>query len=77
MDPSPLSALQHWSCCPHLCLLIHSEQAFAENVHTLRGQAEYRRIAKSTRRPLMDWIALAFALGWQLGGRSAIPSARQ
>lgn len=38
-DPIPLSALQHWSYCPRQCALIHLEQAFAENVHTLRGQA--------------------------------------
>jgi hypothetical protein len=39
LDPIPLSALQHWSYCPRQCALIHLEQAFAENVHTLRGQA--------------------------------------
>lgn len=39
LDPIPLSALQHWSYCPRQCGLIQLEQAFAENVHTLRGQA--------------------------------------
>lgn len=43
-DPIPLSALQHWSYCPRQCALIHLEQAFAENIHTLRGQAEHRRV---------------------------------
>jgi len=38
-DPVPLSALQHWSYCPRQCALIHVEQAFAENLHTLRGRA--------------------------------------
>ena len=40
----PLSALQHWCYCPRQCLLIHAEQAFAENVHTLRGQAVHARV---------------------------------
>lgn len=44
LDPIPLSALQHWSYCPRQCALIHLEQAFAENVHTLRGQAEHARV---------------------------------
>lgn len=43
-DPIPLSALQHWSYCPRQCALIHLEQAFAENVHTLRGQALHKRV---------------------------------
>lgn len=38
-DPIPLSALQHWSYCPRQFALIHVEQAFEENVHTLRGRA--------------------------------------
>jgi CRISPR-associated exonuclease Cas4 len=41
-DPIPLSALQHWCYCPRQCALIHVEQAFAENIHTLRGQAVHR-----------------------------------
>jgi CRISPR-associated exonuclease Cas4 len=43
-DPIPLSALQHWCYCPRQCALIHVEQAFAENVHTLRGQAVHARV---------------------------------
>ncbi|PKO66881.1 MAG: CRISPR-associated protein Cas4 [Betaproteobacteria bacterium HGW-Betaproteobacteria-14] len=42
-DPIPLSALEHWSYCPRQCCLIHAEQAFAENIHTLRGQAVHAR----------------------------------
>jgi CRISPR-associated exonuclease Cas4 len=34
-----ISALQHYSYCPRQCALIHQEQVFSENVHTLRGQA--------------------------------------
>ena len=42
-DPIPLSALQHWAYCPRQCALIHLEQAFEENVYTLRGQAVHNR----------------------------------
>ena len=44
IDPIPISALQHWSYCPRQCALIHLEQAFAENLHTLRGQAVHGRV---------------------------------
>ncbi len=45
-DPIPLSALQHWHYCPRQCGLIHLEQAFDDNVHTLRGQAVHVRVDK-------------------------------
>lgn len=40
----PLSALQHWRYCPRQCGLIHLEQVFDENVHTLRGQALHAKV---------------------------------
>jgi uncharacterized protein (DUF433 family) len=43
-DPIPLSALQHWCYCPRQCALIHVEQVFADNLHTLRGQAVHRQV---------------------------------
>lgn len=43
-DPIPLSALQHWVYCPRQCGLIHLEQAFAENIHTARGQAVHHLV---------------------------------
>jgi CRISPR-associated exonuclease Cas4 len=45
-DPIPLSALQHWCYCPRQCGLIHLEQVFDENVHTLRGQAVHAKVDK-------------------------------
>ena len=42
-DPIPLSALQHWRYCPRQCGLIHLEQVFDDNVHTLRGQAVHAK----------------------------------
>lgn len=46
LDPIPLSALQHWQYCPRQCGLIHLEQAFDENIHTLRGQAVHAKVDK-------------------------------
>lgn len=43
-DPIMLSALQHWSYCPRQCALIHLEQAFDENFHTMRGNAAHQRV---------------------------------
>jgi len=43
-DPLMLSALQHWSYCPRQCALIHVEQAFDENVFTMRGNAAHERV---------------------------------
>lgn len=39
-----LSALQHWSYCPRQCALIHLEQAFDENVHTMRGNVVHAHV---------------------------------
>lgn len=43
-DAITISALQHYSYCPRQCALIHAEQAWDENVHTLRGQAVHERV---------------------------------
>ncbi|MEQ6341265.1 MAG: CRISPR-associated protein Cas4 [Gammaproteobacteria bacterium] len=44
IEPIMLSALQHYSYCPRQYALIHIEQAFAENVHTMRGNAVHERV---------------------------------
>lgn len=44
LDPITLSALQHWKYCPRQCGLIHLEQAFDDNLHTLRGQAVHAKV---------------------------------
>ncbi|HMM73798.1 MAG TPA: CRISPR-associated protein Cas4 [Rhodocyclaceae bacterium] len=43
-DPIPVSALQHWAYCPRQCGLIHLEQAFDENLFTLRGRAVHAQV---------------------------------
>ena len=42
--PITLAALQHWAYCPRQCGLIHLEQAFDDNLHTLRGQAVHAAV---------------------------------
>lgn len=44
IDLIPISALQHWCYCPRQCALIHVEQFFSENVHTLRGRAVHKQV---------------------------------
>jgi CRISPR-associated exonuclease Cas4 len=46
LEQIPLSALQHWHYCPRQCGLIHLEQVFDENVHTLRGHAVHAKVDK-------------------------------
>ena len=70
LEPISLSALQHWHYCPRQCGLIHLEQVFDENVHTLRGQAEHAKVDKpgvETAKGLRVERALPLwhdALGW-------------
>ncbi len=45
-EPISLSALQHWHYCPRQCGLIHLEQVFDDNIHTLRGQAVHAKADK-------------------------------
>ena len=42
--PIMLSALQHYSYCPRQCALIHQEQTFDDNVHTVRGNLAHERV---------------------------------
>jgi len=43
-EPIMISAIQHWSYCPRQCGLIHVEQVFDDNVHTMRGNVEHERV---------------------------------
>ena len=40
----PISAIEHFSYCPRQCALIHVEQAFEENVYTVRGRLAHERV---------------------------------
>lgn len=43
-DPIMISALEHYSYCPRQCALIHVEQAFDDNIYTMRGHAVHRQV---------------------------------
>lgn len=49
-DPIFLSAIEHYSYCPRQWALIHIEQQFAENVHTMRGQAAHALVDEHSIR---------------------------
>ena len=61
-DSIAISALQHWCYCPRQCGLIHLEQVFAENVHTLRGQAVHARVDKPGQGETREGLRVARAL---------------
>jgi CRISPR-associated exonuclease Cas4 len=39
-----ISALEHWSYCPRQCALIHLDQAWDENLYTLRGRMAHDKV---------------------------------
>ena len=43
-EPIMLSMLEHFSYCPRQCALIHIEQAYDDNIFTLRGSAGHERV---------------------------------
>jgi CRISPR-associated exonuclease Cas4 len=60
-DPIMISALQHYSYCPRQCALIHMEQTFVENVHTLRGRFEHERVDRE-RHEVNAGVRVEYAL---------------
>ncbi len=45
----PVSALEHYSYCVRQCALIHVEQVFDDNVHTVRGHLAHERVDRGDR----------------------------
>jgi CRISPR-associated exonuclease Cas4 len=43
-DLIPVSAIEHHAYCPRQCALIHVDQAFDENIFTVRGTQAHERI---------------------------------
>lgn len=42
--PAATVGLAHWAYCSRQCGLIHPEQSFDDNLHTLRGQAVHKQV---------------------------------
>ncbi len=63
-DLIPLSALQHYLYCPRQCALIHLEQLWAENRHTVEGRILHDRVdtpAVEKRRGVRTVMAMPLA----------------
>src|SRR5262245_39196910 len=43
-----ISALEHWSYCPHQCALIHLEQTFDENIYTIQDHMLHEGVDEET-----------------------------
>lgn len=43
-DSIMISAIEHYSYCSRQCALIHIEQAFDDNIHTMRGHVVHRQV---------------------------------
>lgn len=56
-----ISALQHYSYCPRQCALIHMEQTFQENAHTLHGRAVHETVDRP-ESAVEDGVRVEYAL---------------
>lgn len=71
-----VSALEHYAYCPRQCALIHVEQSYEENVYTLRGDRDHRRVDEA-ETDLRDDVRVERALPlysdeWGLTGRADV-----
>lgn len=46
----PISAIEHFAYCPRQCALIHCDGVWADNVHTVRGKREHRKVDSGLHR---------------------------
>ncbi len=60
-DAVPLSALNQYAYCPRRCYMIHVEEGFVDNIHTLRGTREHERVDRQTHE-VQDGVRVEFAL---------------
>ena len=61
-EPIMISALEHYSYCPRQYALIHREQTFDENVSTLLGSANHRRVDEGPMTENVDGIRVERSL---------------
>lgn len=57
-----LSALQHFAFCPRQCALIHLEQAWSENIYTLRGLRVHEQVNQPGDELMEEGIRVERAL---------------
>ena len=58
MEEVMLSALQHYAYCPRQCALIHLEQVWQENAHTMEGRMMHEGVHGGGSR-LRDGVKIA------------------
>jgi len=61
-EPVAISALQHYQYRPRQYALIHIEHVFEENVYTLRGQADHKRVDAGQPERQPDGVRVLRAL---------------
>jgi CRISPR-associated exonuclease Cas4 len=61
-EPIAISALQHVSYCPRQYALIHLEQEFEDNVHTMRGHVAHERVDEGLSGFLPSGVAVRRSL---------------
>ena len=71
-----VSALEHYAYCPRQCALIHVEQSYEENLYTLLGNRDHRRVDEA-ETDLRDDVRVERALPlysdeWGLTGRADV-----
>lgn len=62
----PISALQHFLYCPRQCALIHLDQAYDDNVFTLRGNRVHQHAHEPQQR-FLQGVHVEHALPLQSG----------
>jgi CRISPR-associated exonuclease Cas4 len=49
LETIPISAIEHYAYCPRQCALIHVDDLWSDNVHTVRGAIGHRRVDDRSR----------------------------
>ncbi len=52
LNPIMVSALNHFLYCPRRCALVHVEQVWSENIHTMRGNDIHERVDEVSSQDL-------------------------
>jgi CRISPR-associated exonuclease Cas4 len=73
-EPVMISALEHYSYCPRQCALIHLDQSWDDNSHTVRGTARHERVDReeAEQRPDIrrEWAVPLWSERLELVGRA-------
>ena len=69
-----ISAIEHFAYCQRQCALIHCDQVWRDNAHTVRGTQAHRRVDSGKHRKERGWTVLRAIPLWSeelgLSGRA-------